>query len=164
MTRRWKSAHNVPSGSRGPVEMAQAECIAAAAAFRSLDEAVGRMRECEAARARGADADARAARALSDIGVRMTSLWRELSLLRNYCGSAVNDRTVPSKRERGPCAPASDGSYALDRPWRRSAELACPACRSMLMIGPMEGEAFCPHCRRMVEDPAWDPYDIRANY
>lgn len=152
-----KEFHNIPSEG-SPAKAIQRRCARAVKDFKALDRHVEALREAEYRRMSGKEVQAEVLRLLSDIGDDLDALWESVGAARAAAGNLVNDS---GRRNVSPENRTYGAAYLGDPVWERSYVLACPACRTLVRIGPMEGEYYCPRCDRLVENPVEDPYEKR---
>ena len=136
-------------------------CREARRAFEALERRVEALRRMEASKLAGPDAwrytddeplFERLA-ALEDIGELMEDLDRALGEATAQCNTLVGSRRTMVMRDDGAYMRDMGGPYAGEEPWSASADLACPACGAMLLVGPVEGELYCVRCGRTVSEP-----------
>ena len=101
--------------------------------------------------------------AMEDIREHMDALGEEMSAMSAACANLVGSRTTRKEQvEDVRHFMELGGPYDGEEPWRRSRDLACPACGAMVLLGPLEGEFYCARCRRLVSEPETVPEYCRT--
>lgn len=129
-------------------EAAKRRTASAIRTFRRMDGAMEDLRSSMEGWMTGKDMALRNGAALTEMAELMDRLWKDLSEADYFIGRHKDGYRPFSLRADETMR--SSKVYPDEPAWKPSSEMCCPACGDFLMIGPEEGDMYCPYCRRLV--------------